>query len=55
MKFGKVPKKEWAAVAKVERAKVREMIVEEVGKEPREPLPNPRKRMKKELKDSNAN
>jgi hypothetical protein len=40
-------KKERAAAAEVERAKVQEMIVEEVGEEHREPLPNPRKRMKK--------
>jgi hypothetical protein len=40
-------KKELAAAAKVERAKVQEMIAEEVSEEPREPLPNPRKRMKK--------
>jgi hypothetical protein len=30
----------------VERAKVGEMIVEEVGEEPTKPFPNPRKRMK---------
>jgi hypothetical protein len=54
-KFGNVPKKERAASAKVERDEVREMIVVEVSEEPREPLPNPRKRMKKELIDSNRN
>jgi hypothetical protein len=48
-------KKERAASAKVERDEVREMIVVEVSEEPREPLPNPRKRMKKELIDSNRN
>ena len=49
-------KKERAAsAAKVERDEVREMIVVEVSEEPREPLPNPRKRMKKELIDSNIN
>jgi hypothetical protein len=47
--------KEGAAVAKVERAEVQEMIVEEDGEEPREPLLNPRKKMKKELKYSNTN
>jgi hypothetical protein len=31
------------------------MIVEEVGEEPREHLLNPRKRMKKEIKDYNTN
>jgi hypothetical protein len=38
-------KKERAASARVERDKVREMIVVEVSEEPREPLPNPRKRI----------
>jgi hypothetical protein len=46
-------KKERAASAKVGRDEVREMIVAEASEEPREPLPNPRKRMKKELIDSN--
>jgi hypothetical protein len=41
--LGRCLKKERAATAKVERAKVREMIVEEVSEEPREPLPDPRK------------
>jgi hypothetical protein len=31
------------------------MIVKEVREEPREPLPAPRKRMKRELKESNRN
>jgi hypothetical protein len=48
-------KKERAASAKVERDEVREMIVVEVSEEHREPLQNPRKRMKKELIDSNRN
>jgi hypothetical protein len=48
-------KAERAASAKVERDEGREMIVEAVSEEPREPLPNPRKRMKKELTDSNRN
>jgi hypothetical protein len=39
----------------VERDEVREMIVEAVREEPREPLPDPRKRMKKELTDSDSN
>ena len=53
--LGRCLKKERAAAAKVERDEVREMIVVEVSEEPREPLPNPRKRMKKELIDANRN
>jgi hypothetical protein len=37
----------------VERDEVREMIVKEVPEEPREPLPAPRKRMKREPKEYN--
>jgi hypothetical protein len=44
-----------AVAAKVERDGVREMVVQEVTVEPRESLRDPRKRMKKELKDSNRN
>ena len=53
--LAKCLKKERAAAAKVQRAEVRERIVEEVSEEPREPSPNPRKRMKKELRDSTIN
>jgi hypothetical protein len=44
-----------AVTAKVERDDVREKVVQEVTVEPRESLRDPRKRMKKKLKDSNRN